>query len=238
MRLSELFVTIQGEGPNVGRPTTFVRFGGCNLRCPGWGKGKLPDGTIVDGCDTVYAVYPEWRPRWETTTPNLVYDRVVGLGPRHVCITGGEPLNQRAEELAALAERLLSTGFTIDLFTNGSRLLPPWSRASDLTVVMDYKLPGSGEHGSFLEENWDKISAKDALKFVCKHRLDFDRAMEVIKEQETKRSQWLLPMWYFGVVWPTDKESLTTPVLAQWIFESGRTDCFINVQTHKLIGMA
>ncbi|MEZ4353757.1 MAG: 7-carboxy-7-deazaguanine synthase QueE [Myxococcota bacterium] len=33
--LVEIFVSAQGEGPEVGRTTVFVRFGGCDLRC-GW----------------------------------------------------------------------------------------------------------------------------------------------------------------------------------------------------------
>ena len=48
IRISEIFgPTIQGEGPLMGRPTVFVRTGGCDYRCR-W-------------CDTLYAVLPEFR---------------------------------------------------------------------------------------------------------------------------------------------------------------------------------
>ncbi|MFA5614798.1 MAG: 7-carboxy-7-deazaguanine synthase, partial [Methanoculleus sp.] len=41
MIVSELFRSLQGEGKNQGRPCTFIRLVGCNLRCA-W-------------CDTSYA---------------------------------------------------------------------------------------------------------------------------------------------------------------------------------------
>ncbi len=65
LKISEIFCTIQGEGPNVGKPTTFIRCGGCNLRCPGWGSTTLPSGEVVGSCDTPYAVFPEYRDQWE-----------------------------------------------------------------------------------------------------------------------------------------------------------------------------
>ncbi|MHA2264890.1 MAG: 7-carboxy-7-deazaguanine synthase QueE, partial [Candidatus Thorarchaeota archaeon] len=98
MKLSEVYTSVQGEGPRVGVPTTFVRFGGCNLRCPGWGSGSLPDGTSVRGCDTIFAVYPEYRSQWESVSVRQLLERIP---PEitNVCITGGEPLIQPTKDL-------------------------------------------------------------------------------------------------------------------------------------------
>src|SRR3972149_185911 len=158
MKVSEVFNTIQGEGPNVGLPTTFVRFGGCNLRCPGW------------PCDTLYAVLPEYRPNWESYEPDQLAAYVDTFALGHVCITGGEPLIQPAGQMEMFASLLWEHHYTVDLFTNGSRPIPGWARDSSVTVVMDYKLPGSGEYGSFLPANWSFLSPNDAVKFVCKDR--------------------------------------------------------------------
>ena len=63
IRISEIFgPTIQGEGPLVGRPTVFVRTGGCDYRCT-W-------------CDTLYAVLPEYHDEWTPMTPAAIMARV------------------------------------------------------------------------------------------------------------------------------------------------------------------
>ena len=33
-RINEIFYSIQGEGRHAGRAAIFVRFSGCNLKCP------------------------------------------------------------------------------------------------------------------------------------------------------------------------------------------------------------
>ena len=103
LRVSEIFYSIQGEGPLSGRPAIFVRLYGCNLKCS-W-------------CDTRYAREGEAFEMWE------IGDLVSFLkrefkGIREVTITGGEPLLQ--EGTFALIERLFSMGFTVCLETNGS----------------------------------------------------------------------------------------------------------------------
>ena len=225
MRLSEVYTSVQGEGPNTGDPTTFVRFGGCNLRCPGWGFGKLPDGSEVPGCDTVFAVYPEWRKTWDKLTPQEVFAQTPEA-PARICITGGEPLIQPKEEMAGYVDLLLRSDHVIDLFTNGSRPIPEWTSEDDVTVVMDWKMPGSGEGESFNPENLKLLQPKDAVKFVCKDRDDFDVAV-VCAERVQNESQ---AQVFFGVVWGALNESQ----MAKWVadeYPTGR----LNVQLHKLM---
>jgi len=96
VKVCEIYRSIQGEGLDIGRPTTFVRLSGCNLKCT--------------FCDTKYA----WT-EFKEMTPEEVASEVYKLGCRNICITGGEPLLQ---DLTELLDRLRHRRVTIE--TNGT----------------------------------------------------------------------------------------------------------------------
>lgn len=90
--VSEIFDSIQGEGPSTGRPSTFLRLGLCNLRCA-W-------------CDTPYT----WK--WDEFSMSeelrqMSIDEVASRVGHcsNLVITGGEPLLQR-DAMAALLQRV------------------------------------------------------------------------------------------------------------------------------------
>ncbi len=237
MKVAEIYESIQGEGPHVGQPTTFVRFGGCNLRCPGWGSGLLPDGTEVLGCDTIFAVYPEWRHTWESKD---VADIVGPIDTENVTLTGGEPFIQRSKELEDLHSLLFEEGHTIDIFTNGSQVFPEWVSFDMVTLIVDYKLPGSGEYGAFNEDNIKMLGngpqhlalglvrpEKHAMKFVCKDEHDF---MVAIEDIDTYKFTEFMQI-FFGVVWDVE---FTAADLAPLIMEHAPY-AKLNIQTHNLI---
>src|SRR5690606_25601315 len=90
VRVTEVFLSIQGEALSSGWPTVFIRLTGCPLRCR--------------YCDTAYAFSGgEW---W---TFDALVERVACFGARHVCVTGGEPLAQ--PRCLGLLERLCGEGF-------------------------------------------------------------------------------------------------------------------------------
>jgi 7-carboxy-7-deazaguanine synthase len=140
--LVEIFSSIQGEGPDVGAATLFVRFGGCDLRCR-W-------------CDSAYTWQPVAECRIETarssgqwwTRPNpLPVDEIVAAAQaldakahRFVSLTGGEPLLQ-PKAVRALAEALRRLGPMIHLETHGlaSEALEGVVGSIDV-VSMDWKL--------------------------------------------------------------------------------------------------
>lgn len=99
-RINEIFSSLQGEGHNTGRAATFVRFAGCNLRCP--------------FCDTDFSEYREM-------SAEDIVDAVITYPTRFVVLTGGEPALQMDD---ALVSALHEAGFTIAVETNGTRLLP------------------------------------------------------------------------------------------------------------------
>lgn len=100
MRIAEIFASLQGEGLLAGTPSTFVRLSGCNLRCV-W-------------CDSPAT---SWAPQGTATALDELV-RFCAAGPRHVVLTGGEPLLFPA--LAELSRRLREAGHHITVETAGT----------------------------------------------------------------------------------------------------------------------
>jgi len=98
LKVSEIFLSLQGESSRVGLPTVFVRLTGCPLRCV-W-------------CDTAYA----FSGGQTMLLPEIV-DEVATHGVRHVCVTGGEPLAQPA--CLQLLSTLADAGHAVSLETSG-----------------------------------------------------------------------------------------------------------------------
>lgn len=101
MYLVESFLSIQGEGKYAGYPSLFVRFGGCNLKCRGFGCEFISplDGSKIIGCDSLYAVNEKhFKSEWKSFD-NLqkLFEKIVEYVKDidylpHLVITGGEPL--------------------------------------------------------------------------------------------------------------------------------------------------
>lgn len=101
-KIREIFYSLQGEGCNTGLPVVFVRFSGCNLRCP-W-------------CDTDFSTYTEY------TAEQIVNSAIqLNAKARYVILTGGEPSLQVDDELI---NALHNAGYKIAIETNGTRPLP------------------------------------------------------------------------------------------------------------------
>lgn len=222
MRVSEVYVSVQGEGPRVGIPTVFVRFGGCNLRCPGW------------PCDTPYAIDPKYRKEWTHMGAEelvaLVKQKATGLDYYNICLTGGEPFLQKHDELAhfvRLVDNLPEAGF-IECFSNGTILYPSWV-FTNIMFVMDWKLDGSGEdpHNENRLVNLKELTFADAVKFVIKDEADYNLArklwMAYIKDKSGVQV-------YYGAVWGAIKDSQ----LVQWVLGDG-LPWRLNVQQHNYI---
>ena len=100
-RVNEIFYSLQGEGRHTGRPAVFIRFSGCNLRCP--------------FCDTDFTAH----------TQMTVADIMNAIKPWSDCgfvvLTGGEPSLQVDD---ALVDELHRAGFYVAVETNGTHALP------------------------------------------------------------------------------------------------------------------
>ena len=105
-RVHEIFYTLQGEGAHTGIPAVFIRFSGCNLRCP-W-------------CDTDFEGFTEMSAEQIVAEAKELYD-IPNERRKMVVLTGGEPSLQVDE---ALVTALHEAGFYICIETNGTRTLP------------------------------------------------------------------------------------------------------------------
>ena len=113
-RINNIFYSLQGEGRNTGRAAAFVRFAGCNLRCP--------------FCDAEFDSYREMTadeilqeiarlssfssPLSSFTSP---------LSSRFIVLTGGEPTLQVDEHFVDL---LHQEGYEVAMESNGTRPAP------------------------------------------------------------------------------------------------------------------
>lgn len=120
--VKEIFLTLQGEGGQAGRPAVFCRFAGCNL----WSGREVDRAQAVcTFCDTDF-VGMDGPGGGRFLDAEALADAVAATwtgGPdnRLVVCTGGEPLLQLD---APLIGALHARGFTIAVETNGTLAAP------------------------------------------------------------------------------------------------------------------
>jgi 7-carboxy-7-deazaguanine synthase len=159
LRLTEIFLSVQGEARAVGWPTVFVRLTGCPLRC--------------QYCDTAYAFHGgEW---WDI---EAILAEVAKHGVRHVCVTGGEPLAQK--RCLVLLEKLCDAGYEVSLETSGA--IDIAGVDARVSRVLDLKTPGSMEMARNRLENLPLLTAHDQVKFVVCDRADYEWARGMVAE--------------------------------------------------------
>lgn len=99
-RINEIFYSLQGEGYYTGTPAIFIRFSGCNLRCP--------------FCDTSHQ-------SGRMMTVSDILSGISAYPSRHVVLTGGEPSLYITH---ALVDALHLQGRYVAVETNGTHPLP------------------------------------------------------------------------------------------------------------------
>ena len=220
MKIYEIFVSLDGEvnAFHQGCITTFIRLAGCNLR-PG-----------CTYCDTQYAMDPDSG----TEMPvGEIVAKVKELGGNKVTITGGEPLMQ-AVELFSLTKKLWHEHFKISVETNGTYLPIGCGVGS---WVVDFKLPSSGNYDKMKHDIFVDLTKLDYVKFVIMDENDY---LTAIREKNYLQSIGCHANFAFSPMFGPQ----ATPIneikhkLVEWLIRDKVFDAIVNVQIHKLLGVA
>ena len=179
LRITEIFLSLQGEAEAVGWPTVFVRLTGCPLRCK--------------YCDTTYAFTGG-----ESMSIDAVLAAVAAHKTRHVCVTGGEPLAQKG--CLELLRRLCDAGHEVSLETSGA--LDIAGVDERVSRVMDLKTPCSGEAAKNRYENIELLMPHDQVKLVIADRNDYEWAVAVLHKYQLHERCTVLFSPAFGTIEP------------------------------------
>lgn len=204
MVITEIFHSIQGESTCAGLPCTFIRLTGCNLRCH-W-------------CDTAYAFHGGSK-----MDLDAVMTKVRDFGCKLVEITGGEPLLQN--DVYPLAEQLLREDYRVLIETSGERNISRLPRA--VVKIVDVKCPGSGEGGTFCQDNLKSLEMKDQIKFVIADEVDYEFAKSFMNSNKIND---LVGEVLFSPVFG----KLHPRALSEWILRDGLA-VRLGLQIHKFI---
>lgn len=166
LRVTEIFLSIQGESSHAGRPCSFVRLTGCPMRCV-W-------------CDSEYTFTGGDKISFERA-----FAKLDEFGCNLVEVTGGEPLAQKA--VFPFITELCDRGYEVLIETGG------YVSTDDVdpraAIILDVKCPASGE----VERNhWPNLEClradRDEVKFVIADTDDWQFAKDVIAKYNLETS--------------------------------------------------
>jgi 7-carboxy-7-deazaguanine synthase len=178
LRITEIFLSIQGESSHAGRPCAFVRLTGCPMRCV-W-------------CDSTYTFTGG-----EKKTFDEIFAELKAFGCNLVEVTGGDPLAQK--NVFPFITRLLDEGYEVLIETGGFFSTESVDRRAK--IILDVKCPASGESERNYWTNLERLNPeKDEVKFVIADLNDWGFAKEIIAEYDLEnRTKEILISPIFGI---------------------------------------
>lgn len=205
LRITEIFLSIQGESSHAGRPCSFVRLTGCPMRCV-W-------------CDSEYTFTGGERMSFDD-----IFAKLEVFGCPLVEVTGGEPLAQK--NVFPFITELCDRGYEVLIETGGfvsAEQVDPRAK-----IILDIKCPASGEAERNHWPNLERLRReKDEVKFVVADLADWDFAKGIIAEYSlSSRANEILISPVHGI------ENL--PEIAEAVAAS-RLNVRFNLQLHKYI---
>ena len=205
LRITETFLSIQGESSHAGRPCSFVRLTGCPMRCV-W-------------CDSEYTFTGG-----EQISFDDIFAKLEEYGCSLVEVTGGEPLAQK--NVFPFIIELCDCGYEVLIETGGFVSTEDVDQRAK--IILDVKCPASGEAGRNHWPNLERLQPEmDEVKFVIADLSDWEFAKEIIEKYDlTNRCSEVLISPVHGI------ENLSE--IAEVVSRSG-LNVRLNLQLHKYI---
>ena len=205
LRITEIFLSIQGESSHAGRPCAFVRLTGCPMRCV-W-------------CDSEYTFTGGTRISFEE-----IFAQLENYGCKLVEVTGGDPLAQK--NVFPFITKLCDKDYEVLIETGGYFSTEKVDNRTK--IILDVKCPASGESERNHWANLERLrAAKDEVKFVIADLSDWDFARQIIEKYDLQiNAKEILISPVFGI------ENLQG--IAEIVSRSG-FKVRLNLQLHKYI---
>lgn len=188
MRVSEIFSSVQGEGPHIGTPAIFLRLSGCNLSC--------------GFCDTKYALTEDSGKYYEPIDAYTTIQDSLRGGEQMIVVTGGEPILQQ-KDLYHLLIMLRAHGKPsfVEIETNGT-IEPTVLQGVVDSWIVSPKMQNSNNPERlrridrwFLEPISHLPLNPPIFKFVVKTDIDLIEVEDFIKDNHIKPERvYLMPM--------------------------------------------
>jgi 7-carboxy-7-deazaguanine synthase len=198
LAVSEVFYSIQGEGATMGKPSVFVRLGGCNLMCGGMGTqfdGELHNGATWR-CDTVEVWMRAKSKPFKDILPDGCLNAI--MNDAHLIVTGGEPLMQQdaVKEFILFVRELINPNVFVEIETNGT--IEP-NEALKQQVDLFNVSPKLSNSGNDKSQTFNKKALKtfneisSIFKFVVSNEKDYEEIIADYSEIIDRDKVYLMP---------------------------------------------
>lgn len=211
MYIDEIFVSIQGESTDAGKPCVFVRLFGCNVGCSFCDQKQNP------------------RKKKKMSISNVI-NAIAKYHIHNVCITGGEPLLQW-DAVYPLILELTGLDYAVSIETSGCIPIDVDYYNRKHKYIMDVKCPSSGVSHKNVLENLMHLQPKDEVKFVISNRDDYLYAKKVILKYPTSAT--LL----FSPCFDNNFKPLIGKELVDWVIADRLLNVRFQIQMHKCMGV-
>lgn len=198
LSVSEVFYSIQGEGPTTGYPAVFVRLGGCNLMCGG--EGTQHDKELHNGatwrCDTIEVWMKSRAKEFKDILPDDCKEALTKGA--NLIVTGGEPLMQQVNviEFIKHVRDSYNKNCYVEIETNGtiapnpeiSQLVNQWNCSPKLA---NSGMPNAKTYNTNAIEKLNRLNT--TFKFVLTTDMDWEEVKKYYLDIVNPKKVWVMP---------------------------------------------